>query len=99
MLQRIGLENLNFQHYVNSNNINNIWVFDENIDKSTDEIVEESECQIEEVIETDQLQDEESTQESEEPIKLNEALIAISQLTKYITKYMTQCNHIEKCHH
>jgi hypothetical protein len=84
---------LNFEDYVNFDN--NISVFDENIDKSTDELVEESESEIEEAIETDQLEDEESTQESEEPIKLNDALIAISQLRKYIT----QCNGIEKSYH
>ncbi len=91
--ERIGLENLNFEDYVNFDN--NISVFDENINKSIDEIVEKSDCEIEEVIETDQLEDEESTQKSEEPIKLNDALIAISQLRKFIT----QCNGIEKSHH
>jgi hypothetical protein len=35
--QKIGLENFNFEDYVNFDN--NISVFEENIDKSIDEIV------------------------------------------------------------
>jgi hypothetical protein len=85
---RLGLEDIDFEDYVNFDN--DIAVEDENID----ETIAENELVIEELIDMDQLEDEEIETECEAPVKLNDALNAISQLRKYITQF----NGLEKCH-